>query len=69
MRLKRLTAAGQPPDRLHHHEDATTRKNRRLAQGGEILGTAMAVGMIGVGRAAAKANREQRQHRGHHIAA
>jgi hypothetical protein len=65
----RADAREQMTDRLDGDEHAAGQQDPRLPQRAEVLGAAMAVGVLGVGRAAAQSHREERQGRGDHIAA
>ena len=59
----------QVADRLDAHQQAAGEQDRRLAQRAEVLGAAVAVGVLAVGRPPAQAHGEEREHRGDHVPA
>jgi hypothetical protein len=56
-------------NRLDRDQHATREQDRRLAEGAEVLGAAVTIRMLGVGRSSAQAHGEERQRGGDHVAA
>lgn len=63
-----MVAAGELADGLGGDKDTAARQNGGFAERAEVLGAAVAVGVIGIGWATAEPDGEKRQHGGYHVA-
>jgi hypothetical protein len=55
--------------RFGGHHGGAREEDRGLAESAQVLGAAVPVGMLAIGRATAESHGEEREHRGHHVAA
>ena len=69
VQVRRTLVTHEVADRFDGDEDASRDENAGLSQRPQVLCAAVAVGMLRVGRPAAEAHGEERQHSGDHVAA